>query len=249
MLTISGIRGVVGDSLTPEIVSRYVASFAQLQLTKSKGRQIILGHDTRPAVGWIKHCALGALAASGIDVLDIGVVPTPTVQLLVQEREAAGGIVITASHNPQMWCGLKFIEWSGIFLDQSNCDALFAPAPPVYAAHDKLGRLLSWDGAIDLHVVKITSLPFVDVAAIRAQKFRVVVDIINGAGSVAVPRLLRAARMRRHRVEHRADGYLRPSAGAGPREPRAAAGGSEWERRRRRRRSRFGSLCPHRRKR
>jgi phosphomannomutase len=79
MLGISGIRNIVGDSLTPEVVSRYIASFAHLQLTKSKGTQIILGYDTRPAVVWIKHCVIGTLVASGIDVLNIGVVPTPTV--------------------------------------------------------------------------------------------------------------------------------------------------------------------------
>jgi phosphomannomutase len=79
ILAISGIRGIVGDSLTPEVVSRYIASFAHLQLTQSKGTRIILGYDTRPAVIWIKHCVIGTLVASGIDVRDIGVVPTPTV--------------------------------------------------------------------------------------------------------------------------------------------------------------------------
>jgi phosphomannomutase len=191
MLTISGIRGIVGDSLTPSIVSRYVAAFGKLQSTKKKGKLIILGYDTRPAVSWIKHCAIGTLVAAGLEVLDIGVVPTPTVQLVVQERSAAGGIVITASHNPQMWCGLKFIETTGIFLDQQNCDAVFADQPLTFAPHDQLGSASVWDGAIDFHIKKVTDLPYIKLDQIRSQKFRVAVDAINGAGSIAIPRLLK----------------------------------------------------------
>ena len=191
MATISGIRGIVGDSLTPEVVTRYVAAFGNLQKTKGKGKLIILGYDTRPAVSWIKHIVMGTLVAEGFEVMDIGVVPTPTVQLVVQEKKAAGGIVVTASHNPQMWCGLKFVEWTGIFLDQANCDKMFADLKPVYAPHDGLGKLEVWDGALDLHIAKLTSLPYVDVDKIKAQKFKVAVDTINGAGSVAIPKLLR----------------------------------------------------------
>ena len=191
MLTISGIRGIVGDSLTPEVVTKYVSSFATLQKSKNKGNLIILGYDTRPAVTWIKHCATGALLASGLDVLDIGVVPTPTVQLIVQEKKAAGGIIVTASHNPQMWCGLKFVEFDGIFLNQANCDKLFEPQPLVYAPHDKLGHWSEWDGAIQLHIDKINALPYVDKDLIASQHFTVAVDTINGAGSLAIPMILK----------------------------------------------------------
>lgn len=191
MLSISGIRGIVGDSLTPGVVTRYVSAFADLQLSKGRGKLIILGYDTRPAVSWIKHSVAGALLACGADVLDIGVVPTPTVQLIVQARSAAGGIVITASHNPQIWCGLKFVEHSGIFLDQAGCDRVFSNQSVRYAAHDALGRLEHWDGAIDYHIQQIAALPYVDAELIRRQKFRVAVDTINGAGSVAIPPLLR----------------------------------------------------------
>lgn len=190
MLTISGIRGIVGDSLTPQVVVKYVSAYAQLQKTKGHGNLIILGYDTRPAVEWIKHCVMGALAAEGIEVLDIGVVPTPTVQLIVQERKAAGGIVVTASHNPQMWCGLKFIEYTGIFLNQENCDAMFKEQPLVYAPHDKLGKIDRWDGAIGLHIDKIAALPYVDKDLICKHNFTVAVDTINGAGSLAIPRIL-----------------------------------------------------------
>jgi phosphomannomutase len=192
MLTISGIRGVVGESLTPEVVCRYMASFAQLQLSKSRGALVILGYDTRPSVPWVRHCAVGTLLAAGVDVLDIGVVPTPTVQLIVQERRAAGGVVVTASHNPQIWCGIKFIEHTGIFLDQANCDAVFAPRPPAFAPYDRLGALAAWDGAIALHIERILALSYLNVRDIQSQRFRVAVDAINGAGAVAVPRLLRA---------------------------------------------------------
>jgi phosphomannomutase len=200
MLTISGVRGIVGESLTPEIVSKIVAAYAELQLTKGNGKQIVLGYDTRPAVSWIKHCVIGTLMAAGIDVLDIGVVPTPTVQLVVLKRKAAGGVIVTASHNPQQWCGLKFVEPTGVFLDQQNCDYMFGakalpnstgPIGHKFAAHDKLGSYAEWDGAIDFHIDNITSLKYVDVEKIRAQRFRVAVDTINGAGSVAIPKILK----------------------------------------------------------
>ena len=191
MLSISGIRGIVGDSLTPEVVTRYVSSFAELQLTKNKGKLIILGYDTRPAVTWIKHCVIGTLLAFGVDVLDIGVVPTPTVQLIVQAKQAAGGIIITASHNPQIWCGLKFVEYTGIFLNQEGCDNVFSDKKIHYAPHDKLGKLEQWDGAIDYHIKKIAELPYIDTELIRKQKFKVAVDTINGAGSVAIPPILK----------------------------------------------------------
>lgn len=195
MRTISGVRGIVGsikgvEALAPEAVMKDVSSFGMLQLSKQKGHQIILGYDTRPPVTWIKHIVIGTLVAEGLDVLDIGVVPTPTVQLVVQEKKAAGGIIITASHNPQIWCGLKFVEWNGIFLDPDNCEAMFHGIQPVYQPYDKLGKPETWDGALDLHIQKLTALPYVDVEKIRAQKFKVAVDTINGAGSIAIPKLL-----------------------------------------------------------
>ena len=191
MLTISGIRGVIGESLTPEVVSKYVSAFAGLQLTKNKGKNIILGYDTRPAVSWIKQSTIGALMACGIDVTDIGVVPTPTVQLLVQQFNAAGGIVITASHNPQQWCGLKFVEYTGIFLDQHNCDEMFSCKHTKYAPHNALGTLTHYDNAIKDHIKKIFELKFIDAEKIRKQHFKVALDTINGAGSVAIPPLLK----------------------------------------------------------
>ena len=191
MLTISGIRGVIGESLTPEVVSKYVSAYAGLQLTKNKGKTIILGYDTRPAVSWIKQSTTGALMACGIDVIDIGVVPTPTVQLMVQQFNAAGGIVITASHNPQQWCGLKFIEYTGIFLDQHNCDEQFSCKYTKFAPHNGLGTVKNYDHAIEDHIKKIFSLKLINPETIKKNHFKVVVDTINGAGSVAIPPLLR----------------------------------------------------------
>jgi phosphomannomutase len=191
MLTISGIRGIIGESLTPEVICKYVCGFAGLQLTKNLGKSIILGYDTRPAVSWIKECTIGALMACGIEVTDIGVVPTPTVQLMVQQFNAAGGIVITASHNPQQWCGLKFIDSTGIFLDQHNCDEMFSCKHTKFAQHDALGSVKKYDNAIEDHIKNILSLKIIDSDEIRKNRFKVAVDTINGAGSVAVPRLLR----------------------------------------------------------
>ena len=191
MLSISGIRGIIGESLTPEIICKYVSSFSGLQKSKNKGKTIILGYDTRPAVEWIKNCTVGSLLSCGIEIIDIGVVPTPTVQLIVQNFQAAGGIVITASHNPQEWCGLKFIEYNGIFLDQFNCNELFSCQYTKYSIHSELGNIKIYKNAISDHISQLIELKYIDKDLIKKNSFRIVVDTINGAGSIAIPELLK----------------------------------------------------------
>lgn len=191
MITISGIRGVIGTGITPEIVCKYVSSYAGLQLSKNHGNKIVVGYDTRPSNGWINQCTIGSLVACGIEVINIGVVPTPTVQLMVQQFKAAGGIAITASHNPQQWCGLKFIEYTGIFLDGPNNEELKSCKHTKFATHDKIGKITEYKDAIKDHINNIMKLKVIDPEKIRKCHFKVVVDTINGAGSVAVPMLLR----------------------------------------------------------
>src|SRR5688572_1667051 len=126
MESVSGVRGRVGEALTPEVVARYALAFGVFSLSRSKSRVIVLGRDTRVS-GPIFHKIAGAsLEAAGAHVIDVGVAPTPTVQLAVEHFHAAGGLAITASHNPIEWNALKFIASSGMFLDANEGAALRA---------------------------------------------------------------------------------------------------------------------------
>jgi phosphomannomutase len=137
--------------------------------------------------------ARAALQFSGVDVLDLGMVPTPTVQLHTEHSAARGGIAITASHNPAEWNGLKFLGSGGVFLDAGENAALFALADAggiPAAAWDAMGRAEEVPDAIDAHIARVLDIPFLDLEAIRVRGFRVAVDAVNASGSVAVPRLL-----------------------------------------------------------
>jgi phosphomannomutase len=187
--SISGLRGIVGDGLTPEVVVRYVASFAEYL----GGGPIVVGRDGRPSGGWIEEVVVGTLRARGIDAHVLGMAPTPTVQMATEKSDAWGGISITASHNPSEWNGLKFLNAAGIFLDPEECAAFFAVvdgAADRYAPWDRLGARIEMEGAVRAHVDSTLALPFVDVERLRARRFRVVVDAVNASGSVAIPMLL-----------------------------------------------------------
>jgi len=187
--SISGIRGIVGDTLVPETVLTYVSSFAKW----SGGGPIVLGYDGRSHGRALMDVARAALQFSGVDVLDLGMVPTPTVQLHTEHSDARGGIVITASHNPAEWNGLKFLGSGGVFLNADENAALFALADAggiSAAAWDAVGRATVVPDAIDAHISRVLDIPFLDIERIRARGFRVAVDAVNASGSLAVPRLL-----------------------------------------------------------
>jgi phosphomannomutase len=190
MVSISGIRGIVGESLTPEVVVRYAAAFAEYC---NKG-PIVVGRDGRSTGSVIANLAVSTLLAKGSDVIAIGICPTPTVQLGVEKLGAAGGISITASHNPMAWNGLKFLSSTGLFLNADENHAFWAIAdrpPGAYASWETLGRHSKAAELIDYHMERILGLPYVDAGAIGRKRFTVVVDCVNAAGSVIVPKLLR----------------------------------------------------------
>ncbi len=187
--SISGIRGIVGETLLPETVVTYVSAFAQW----CGGGPIVLGNDGRPHGKALTDLARAVLQFSGADVIDCGVVPTPTVQLVTEHSEARGGLVITASHNPAQWNGLKFLNASGVFLDGDENAALFRladagerPSIPWNA----LGTAHPRTDVLDEHIERVLASAQVDIDAIRARRFRIAVDAVNASGSVIVPRLL-----------------------------------------------------------
>jgi phosphomannomutase len=188
MVSVSGIRGTVGGSLTPEVVLRYAQAFGVL----AGGGAVVVGRDARVTGPMLRHAVCAGLMAVGRDVIDLGLVPTPTTQLAVEKLRAAGGIVITASHNPVQWNALKLVAADGLFLSPEQgerVNRLVREGPIPLARWDGVGRFSAYDGAVADHVAAIEKLSLIDVAAIRRRKFRVVVDCCHGAGGVILPLL------------------------------------------------------------
>lgn len=192
MVSVSGIRGRVGEALTPEVVAGYAAAFGAWALAKTPGRPVVLGRDSRVSGPMFHRVAVAALQSVGAHIIDIGLTTTPTCQLAVEDQHAAGGIMLSASHNPIEWNALKFIGPSGLFLEAregTEMRALVEQGIP-RATWDKLGVVDVDSGAAQRHIERILEVPYIDVKAIRSKKFRVALDCVRGAGSVIVPQLL-----------------------------------------------------------
>jgi phosphomannomutase len=191
MVSASGVRGIVGDRLTPEVVLRVAAAHSALL---GEG-PVVIGRDSRPSGAWVSRAAIAALLASGRDVIDVGVAPTPTILFAIRHHQAAGGLAITASHNPAPWNALKLFGPGGTFLAPSAAEAVarrVREGTAAWVRHDKVGAITEDAGAIERHREAILALPDLDVARIRERQFLVAVDCVNGAGSIATPALLRA---------------------------------------------------------
>lgn len=190
MVTISGVRGIAGDSLLPEVVGRYVAAFATLQA----GKRVVLGRDSRVSGPWVTSIAHGVLMAHGYDVLDVGIVPTPTVQYLTEVMKADGGVIITSSHNPEPWNGLKFVDRDGLFLSPEKCAEMFAIADArkfAFPDYNATGKLELAPQAYRGHIDAILGLDYIKADQIRAKKFKVCLDAVNGAGGPIMMELLK----------------------------------------------------------
>lgn len=213
MISVSGIRGRVGFGLTPEVVARYAAAFGAWAIAKGPSKAIVLGRDSRVTGPLFHAVTRAALESVGADVIDIDLMTTPTLQLAVEHHHAAGGLGITASHNPIEWNALKFIGPDGLFLSAAQGDemrALVEQGIP-YATYDKLG-VMRFDGdAIARHIDLVLKLPFLDVDGIRARKFKVAYDACRGAGGAVIPRLLELLGCEVHAIELETDGrFPRP---------------------------------------
>ena len=198
--SISGIRGTIGgpagQGLTPLDVVKYTAAYGTWVITQHTGSKlIIIGRDARLSGEMVSRLVAATLQGLGLDVLDLGLSTTPTVELVVPARQAAGGIILTASHNPKQWNALKLLNAAGEFISDEQGQQVLALAASEafdFAPVTKLGTYATDDGTLRAHIAAILALPLVDVEAIRAQKFRVVVDAVNSSGGVAVPQLLAA---------------------------------------------------------
>jgi len=193
MVSISGIRGIIGESLTPEAIVRYTAAFGEYCRRKSPGAsRVVVGRDGRITGEAVATIVSSTLRTKGVDVLDIGICPTPTVQLAVEHGRASGGIAVTASHNPIQWNGLKFMAASGMFLDAQENQEMWGLAEHggPYASWDALGSCTRDDSWLQKHIDAVLSLDFLHIERIRDRRLRVVLDCVNAAGGLIVPSLL-----------------------------------------------------------
>lgn len=212
MVSVSGVRGRVGDALTPEIVSTFAAAFGAWA-SAGGNRAIVVGRDSRVSGPMFTRVVHAALESVGCTVIDIGMVPTPTVQLAVEHHHAAGGLAITASHNPIEWNALKFIGPAGLFLSAAEGEAMRAlmDSGIPRATWDRLGEIVVDPEAVQRHIDAVLALPYLDVDGIRARGFRVALDCCHGAGSVIMPELLTALGCEVYAINMEADGrFHRP---------------------------------------
>lgn len=216
MISVSGIRGRVGFGLTPEVVARYAAAFGAWALARhgaANRGSVVLGRDSRVSGPLFHQVARAALESVGATVIDLGLTTTPTLQLAVEHHHAAGGIGITASHNPIEWNALKFIGPTGMFLSADEGAAMRALVEQgvPYATWDRLGTTHFDGDAIRRHIDAVLKLPFINVQAIRARGFRVAYDACRGAGGAIIPHLLELLGCEVHEINIEADGrFPRP---------------------------------------
>ena len=212
MISVSGMRGLVGTDLTPELVARHAAALGAW--ARAAGRpQVVLGRDARTSGPMFARAASAGLMSVGCDVIDVGCVPTPTVQMAVEHHRAGAGLILTASHNPIEWNALKFVGPDGIFLDAEAGAAVRALAEqgPPRAGWDTVGQVREDPHAVARHLDAILALPVVRADAIRRRRFTVALDCVRGAGATAIPELLERLGARVRGINLETDGrFPRP---------------------------------------
>lgn len=213
--SISGIRGTIGGvpgtSLTPIDVVKFTTAYGAWVATQGTNKKIIIGRDGRISGGIVRDLVVSTLLSLGCDVVDLGYSTTPTVEMAVKLENAGGGIILTASHNPKEWNALKLLNSTGEFLNAAEGQWILdyaANEEPNYALIDDLGTLTLDNTYIQKHIDIILNHPLVDVAAIRAQNYSVVVDAVNSTGAISVPPLLEALGIKTHLIHGEVTGHF-----------------------------------------
>ncbi|MES2591869.1 MAG: phosphoglucosamine mutase [Bacteroidota bacterium] len=199
--SISGIRGTIGgkpgDGFSPLDIVKFTSAYATWIAARSKNKRIkiVIGRDARISGDMVNNLVVGTLQGMGADIVDLGLSTTPTVEIAVPEEKADGGIILTASHNPKQWNALKLLNEKGEFLSEKDGAEVLEIAENdayTYADVNSLGKITKNDTYFKVHIDKILALPYVDVAAIKAAKFKVVIDCVNSTGGLVLPILLKA---------------------------------------------------------
>lgn len=197
--SISGIRGTIGgkpgEGLTPLDVVKFASAYGSWVIYQTKNPKVVIGRDARISGEMVSKLVAATLQGLGIDVIDLGLSTTPTVELAVPLEKAGGGIILTASHNPIQWNALKLLNDKGEFISDSEGKSILESAEKEnfsFAEVKKLGKYIQIEDYIDRHVQHVLGLKLVDKEAIAAKKFKVVIDCVNSTGGIALPKLLRA---------------------------------------------------------
>ncbi|MFT2009198.1 phosphoglucosamine mutase [Pontibacter sp. 13R65] len=197
--SISGIRGTIGgkagDGLTPVDVVKFAAAYGTWVLQTTNNNTIVIGRDARLSGDMVNKLVCATLQGLGIHVIDVGLSTTPTVEMVVPDKKAGGGIILTASHNPKQWNALKLLNQHGEFISDAEGKLVLEIAEKEafeFAQVNDLGQYKQAEDALQKHIEAILNLPLVDVEAIAAKDFRVAIDCVNSSGGIAVPMLLEA---------------------------------------------------------
>ncbi len=197
--SISGIRGTIGglpgENLTPVDTVKFAAAYGTFLKNQYPKKQltVVIGRDARISGEMIQNLVVSTLVGLGIDVVDLGLSTTPTVEIAVPMEQADGGIILTASHNPKQWNALKLLNQKGEFLNADEGAIILELADKEdfsFAGVDSLGQVQKNDSYIDIHIDEVLNLPLVDAETIRKGTFKVVVDGVNSSGGIAIPKLL-----------------------------------------------------------
>ncbi len=220
MVSVSGFRGRVGDPLTPELVCQLAGAFTSFINENKSRRTIVVARDSRTSGEMFSKAVCAGIISRGCDVLDLGVIATPTAMLAVERMGAVGGIVISASHNPAQWNALKLVSHEGSFLDSEAMTAFLSSisedSRDGVSGWDALGNYQSDEDACDRHIAEILELSVVDTEGLRERGFKVALDCVRGAGGVIMPTLLEALGCEVIAIHTEADGMF-------PRDPEPTA--------------------------
>jgi phosphomannomutase len=197
--SISGIRGTiggnVGDNLTPIDAVKFAAAYGSFLLKQNQNKKlkVVIGRDARISGPMIHNLVLNTLIGMGIDIIDLGLSTTPTLEIAVPLEQADGGIILTASHNPKQWNALKLLNKKGEFLNAKEGELILEYAKNEdfnFSDVDNLGQIISINNYMDIHIDEVLKLKLVDVEKVKAKKFKVVVDAVNSSGGIIIPNLL-----------------------------------------------------------
>ncbi len=196
--SISGIRGTIGGkqgaNLSPLDIVKFTAAYASWVQASSENKSIVIGRDGRMSGEMVSNLCANTLLACGFNVIDLGITTTPTVEIAVKEEQAAGGIILTASHNPKEWNALKLLNSEGEFLNSQDGARILDIAEKedfTFAIVDKMGKYFFDNSYLQKHISAVVNYPLVDVTAIKKAKLKIVVDAINSSGAIFIPALLK----------------------------------------------------------
>lgn len=197
--SISGIRGTIGgkpgDNLTPIDIVKFTSAFGSILKQNSDKKTIVIGRDARISGDMLRQLVAGTLMGLGLNVIDLGLATTPTVEMAVPHHNAIGGIILTASHNPREWNALKLLNEKGEFIDNETGKLVVSMAEKEdfsYAEVNYIGKYSTDTEATARHIQSILELPLVDVEAIRQKRYKIAIDAVNSVGGIAIPELLKA---------------------------------------------------------